>query len=254
MTLNIWGGHIEEPLLSFLSRQQDVDIICLQEVYHDAADKFANDDKAAKLNILSILKSLLPQHHSIFKPVIGKPSGNAYGICIFLKNNIDIVREGDIFIHYNPNYPAHAPSRQGPFHSRNLQWVECCNNNKIFTVMNVHGLWNGQGKSDAPERLIQSQLIRNFMDKVSTPKILCGDFNLRPETESFKIIKDGMCNLVETFQIQSTRTVLYSKREEQPFADYVLTCPDVLINSFQVLPDIVSDHAPLVLDFAIKCE
>ena len=251
MTLNIWGGHVIESLLQFVKRQQDIDIICLQEVYHEAADKFSTDDKTVSLNIFSTLNSLLPKHQSFFKPVIGQSTGNAYGICMFVKEGIEIVNEGDILIHYNPDYPTHAPDRKGPRHSRKLQWIECRQNNTTFTVMNVHGLWNGQGKSDTPERLVQSQLIRNFMDKVMTPKILCGDFNLRPETQSFKIVQDGMCNLVEKYNIPTTRTNLYSKREEQPFADYVLTCPNILINTFQVLPDEVSDHAPLILDFAI---
>lgn len=251
MTLNIWGGHVEEALINFIGKLQDIDILCLQEVYHSASDKFSTDDKAASLNIFSTLNSLLPNHHSFFRPVIGKSSGNAYGICSFVRNDIEILNEGDIFIHHNPDYPTHAPSRQGPRHSRNLQWMECRKNDKAFTVMNVHGLWNGQGKSDTPDRLAQSQLIRDFMDKVATPKIVCGDFNLRPETQSFKMVEEGLCNLVEKYQIATTRTPLYSKREEQPFADYVLTCPNIQIHSFVVLPDVVSDHAPLVLDFAV---
>lgn len=251
MTLNIWGGHVREPLLHFIDQQQDVDIICLQEVYHDAADKFSDDDKAASLNIFSNLSKLLPHHHSFFKPVIGKSSGNAYGICMFVRKEIEILNEGDVVIHHNPDYPSHAPSKQGPRHSRILQWIECRKNNATFTILNVHGLWNGQGKLDSPERLAQSQAIRNFMDAVTTPKILCGDFNLRPETQSYKMVQDGMHDLVEKYQIPTTRTSLYSKREEEPFADYVLTCPRVMINQFQVLPDVVSDHAPLVLDFAV---
>lgn len=251
MTLNIWGGHIKEPLLHFVNRQQDIDIICLQEVYHDAIEKFSTDGKTATLNIFSALNTLLPHHQPFFKPVIGKSSGNAYGICMFVKKDIEILDEGDILIHNNPDYPVDVPKQLGPRHPRNLQWIECRKKNSTFTVMNVHGLWNGQGKSDTPERLAQSQSIRNFMDTVTTPKILCGDFNLRPETQSFKIVQNGMCNLVEKYQIPTTRTSLYSKLEEQPFADYVLTCPNIQINTFQVLPDVVSDHAPLILDFAI---
>ena len=251
MTLNIWGGHVEKPLLEFIGGQQDIDIICLQEVYHAAADRFSTEERAVNLHIFSVLGALLPEHHSIFKPVIGKSSGNAYGICMFVKKDIEILKEGDMIIHHNPDYPAHAPSRQGPRHSRNLQWIECKKDNAIFTVINVHGLWNGQGKSDTPERLAQSTLIRNFVDQVSTPKILCGDFNLRPETQSFKMVEEGLSNLVAKYQIPSTRTSLYSKREEQPFADYVLTCSGVSDISFSALPDEVSDHAALVLEFTL---
>lgn len=249
ITLNIWGGHVLKPLLDFVAQHQEVDIFCLQEVYHNAADKFSTDNKEASLNILSEMHTLLPLHLHFFKPVIGKVSGNAYGICMFVKKSIEIINEGDIVIHHNPDYPSHAPSRHGPRHSRNLQWIECREKNKTYTIMNIHGLWNGQGKSDTPERIAQSEKIRSFMDQISTPKIVCGDFNLQPETKSLAIIKEGMTDLVQTHRVQSTRTSLYSKRQEQPFADYVFTCPRISVNRFQVLPDQVSDHAPLLVDF-----
>jgi endonuclease/exonuclease/phosphatase family metal-dependent hydrolase len=253
MTLNIWGGHVKEPLLQFINQQKHLDIICLQEVYHDAVNKFSTDEKTATLNIFSELNTLLQHHQSLFKPVIGRANGNAYGICMFVKKGIEILNEGDILIHHNPDYPADVPNKKGPRHSRNLQWIECRRKDEgTFTVMNIHGLWNGQGKSDTQERIAQSQSIRKFMDQVTTPKILCGDFNLRPETQSLKIVEKGMCNLVEKYQISTTRTTLYSKREEEPFADYIFTCPDISINTFQVLPDVVSDHAPLVLDFEVN--
>jgi endonuclease/exonuclease/phosphatase family metal-dependent hydrolase len=115
--------------------------------------------------------------------------------------------------------------------------------------MNVHGLWNGMGKTDTPERIAQSQKIRNFMDTLNTPKILCGDFNLRPETESLKMLKKDMKNLVQIYNFPSTRSNHYPKRNEEPFADYVLTCPKITVTHFTVLEDQVSDHMPLLLEF-----
>ena len=85
------------------------------------------------------------------------------------------------------------------------------------------------------------------MDKLSTPKILCGDFNLRPDTESMKIIEDRMHNLIYLYQVNSTRTSLYKKEEK--FADYILTSPEVKTHRFAVLDHEVSDHKPLFLDF-----
>lgn len=75
----------------------------------------------------------------------------------------------------------------GPTHSRNLQWLECSLNDKSYTIVNVHGLGNGKGKTDCPERLLQSQRIREFINSLHTSKIVCGDFNLRPDTEILKL-------------------------------------------------------------------
>jgi len=42
---------------------------------------------------------------------------------------------------------------------------------------------------------------------------------------------------------------VYTKLKEQPFADYVLTCPKITVKHFEVLNDEVSDHAPFLLEF-----
>lgn len=238
ITLNIWGGHINEPLLKFIAQYKDVDIFCFQEVYHNAQRKISTEDREHNLNIFSEIQYQLPNHKSFFRPVVD----SIYGIGLFVKKNIDVLGEGEIIIHDNPDYPG-----SGPTHSRNLQWLECHINKRIYSILNVHGLWNGQGKIDSPDRITQSQRIKEFMDTINVPKILCGDFNLKPDTESMRILEAGMNNLIKIHNIKSTRTNLYPKEEK--FADYILTSPAITINHFEVMQNEVSDHSPLFLDF-----
>jgi len=47
ITLNIWGGHMFNPLLEFIQAHQDIDIFCLQEVYHQAPHKVSDEDREA---------------------------------------------------------------------------------------------------------------------------------------------------------------------------------------------------------------
>ncbi|WP_131794579.1 endonuclease/exonuclease/phosphatase family protein [Fluoribacter gormanii] len=238
ITLNLWGGRIRKPLLDFINIHRNVDIFCFQEVYYNAHRTVTEEDRELSLNIFSDLQQLLPNHFAIFKPAVE----NIYGIAMLLKNNIDILGEGDITIHQKQHYPG-----IGANHPRNLQWVECEVDKKIYSILNVHGLWNGQGKNDTPERINQSQRIRHFMDTINTPKILCGDFNLRPDTKSMHILERKMNNLIKINNVSSTRTSYYKKEEK--FADYILTSPDIIVNEFSVLSDEVSDHAPLYIDF-----
>ncbi len=240
MTLNIWGGHVREPLLKFIESHQETDIFCFQEVYHRAEKKISTEDRFVSLNIFSDLQALLPHHQAFFKPVVG----NIYGIGMFIKKDITVLDQGEINIYENPLYPG-----LGPTHSRNLQWVQCQTKSQIYSIINVHGLWNGHGKTDAPERIVQSQKIKAFMETIKTPKILCGDFNLRPDTQSLKMLEHGMENLIQTFNVKSTRTSLYSKDEQ--YADYILISPEVTTHRFEVLKDEVSDHCPLILEFTI---
>lgn len=238
ITLNLWGGHLRNPLLKFINHHKEIDVFCLQEVYHNAHGKI-NEHHDLSLNLFSDLQTLLPHHYAIFKPAVE----NVYGIAMLIKNTIDILSEGEINIHQKKYHPG-----IGENHSRNLQWVECQFNNKIYSILNVHGLWNGRGKNDTPDRIDQSHRIRNFMDTINTPKILCGDFNLRPDTQSMHILEEGMNNMITINQVRSTRTSYYTKEEK--FADYILTSPEIQINHFRVMPDEVSDHAPLYLDFS----
>ncbi len=57
------------------------------------------------------------------------------------------------------------------------------------TVVNFHGLWNGKGKTDTPDRIAQSQNILRFLEGVDGEIILCGDFNLLPDTESLRMFE-----------------------------------------------------------------
>lgn len=237
ISLNIWGGYLYQPLLEFVTAYRNVDIFCLQEVYHQASHKISTDERKVNLNIFSELQALLPDHQAFFKPVVN----SFYGLGMLVKKNIEILDEGDIPIHINPAY-----SGFGPTHSRNLQWIQCRFKQQTYSVFNVHGLWNGMGKNDTVERLSQSQKIKTFIDTMNTPKILCGDFNLRPDTESIKILEKNLQNLIPLYGICSTRTSFYLKEEK--YADYIFTSPEIRINSFAVLPDVVSDHAPLLLE------
>ncbi|MDB4984316.1 MAG: Endonuclease [Patescibacteria group bacterium] len=121
-------------------------------------------------------------------------------------------------------------------------------------ILNVHGLWNGQGKGDSDMRMHQSNRIvaalRYLNERFNCEFILAGDFNLAPDTKSVSIIeKFGLRNLITENGISSTRTRHYKK--ECKYADYMFVSSGITVNQFKVLRNVVSDHAPLYLDFSI---
>lgn len=237
ITLNVWGGRILNPVLDFFRNNIDIDVFCLQEVYHNAVTR-VSDEQESSLNLFSQIQEILKHHTGFFRPVVE----NSFGQALFVSNKLDILGEGEVFIHDNPDYPGY-----GPTHPRNLQWLEVKTNHKIYNILNVHGLWNGMGKTDTEARIVQSNRIRQFMDTLNTPKIVCGDFNLRPDTQSLEIVANGMTDLVKVNKVQSTRTAYYSKAEK--FADYIFTSPEIQVHDFKVMPDEVSDHAALCVNF-----
>jgi endonuclease/exonuclease/phosphatase family metal-dependent hydrolase len=91
------------------------------------------------------------------------------------------------------------------------------------------------------------------LQRLKAPFIVCGDFNLRPDTESLKQIETsvpGIKNWISLTGAVSTRSQYYPKPEK--FADYIFTSPGIEVCRFEVLSgeqDQISDHLPLLLEF-----
>lgn len=130
---------------------------------------------------------------------------------------------------------------------RSLQYLELKQDNRQYTICNFHGLCDSGPKTDTAARINQSRKIKQFLNQIKGPKLICGDFNLLPETESFRIIKEGLTDLIEKYNISSTRSSYF--HYEAKFADYILTSPNIKINDFKVFPEEISDHLALYLDF-----
>lgn len=248
ISLNIWGGRAgKKQLLDFFAKHKDIDVFCLQEVWA-APYEHLDGHLAGGLNInhevimvygLQEISTLLDTHVAYFKP----HHLDHYGLLMMVKKDLHVVEEGDVFVYKER---GHIPEGDVGNHARNLQYVTIQTESGIRTIMNFHGLWNGMGKGDSDDRLLQSDRVIHFLKTKSHPLVLCGDFNLLPTTKSLKKFEDfGLRNLIAEYGIASTRTSFYKKPEK--FADYAFVSPKVILKSFQVLPDEVSDHAALEL-------
>ncbi len=165
---------------------------------------------------------------------------------MFVKKDIEIVDSGEVFVHKTR---GHNLELEALGHTaKNLQYATVRTPLEQRTIVNFHGLWNGKGKYDSDERLKQSENIITFLKTLTNPHVLCGDFNLSPETLSIAMLEGaGMRNLIKEFGVVSTRTSLYKK--ENRYADYILVSGGLDALDFSVLPDEVSDHNPLYLEF-----
>jgi len=247
--LNTWGGRAgKETLLGFFKKYRDeADIFCLQEVWTDRYDdlegKLAGGVPISNDHIMTHafqdIGAVLPDHAAYFRPSFFEH----YGLCMFIRKSLAVSEEGDVFVHRER---GHVPEGDVGEHARNLQYATLNHDGAHQTVMNFHGLWNGKGKGDCDERLEQSDRIIDFVRSRTEPFVLCGDFNLTPETESLqKLERAGLRNLVSEYGITDTRTSLYKKPLR--YADYAFVSDGVEVEDFKVLPDEVSDHAPLLI-------
>lgn len=251
ITLNTWGGRAgNKNLLNFFRTHKDsVDIFCLQEIWSAPYDHLEGSSAGGK-DILhdtilvygkQEISQILSDHYSMFHP----HHLDNYGLMMSVKKNIPIDNSGDIFVHKDKGY---IPLGDVGHHARNIEYVTFTLNAKMVTVINFHGLWNGKGKDDSEDRLEQSKKILDFIGTLDGETILCGDFNLLPDTKSIKLFEEfGLRNLILENKIISTRTSFYTKQEK--FADYIFVSKGIKVNEFKVLSDEVSDHSPLLLDF-----
>ncbi len=110
-------------------------------------------------------------------------------------------------------------------------------------------------KLDSEGRLRQTRQILEWLETQDVPAVVCGDFNLQPETKSVQdFTTAGYQNLIKNYAIATTRNRLAWEKwpdNKQPFADYTFVSPNLTVTGFSV-PDMeVSDHLPMIIDVAI---
>jgi len=241
VSLNIWGGKLEQELHDFIAKHAaDTDIFCFQEVFDNAINArevLGNID----INSYQTLCAILPEFKGYYAP----SQDDDEGLAIFVKPTVAVNTIGDTFVY---RYRNAMIDGDGTTMGRNIQFITLTENSHEYTIINFHGLWNGGGKTDSPDRIEQSGSIRNFIDTQATGSvILIGDFNLGPSTESMTILEKGMRNLIKEYGITSTRSIHYEKSVK--FADYAIVSNDLDVKHFEILPDVASDHLPLLLEF-----
>ncbi len=242
MSLNVWSGRNSAALYPFLEKYKDeVDVFCFQEVFREAHEKEKDWLDNTVLDLHEQMQNILTGYQFFYHPHFD----TYWGLSMFVRKEIFVHAHGDIFVHKAIGY---NPEREAAGHTaKNVEYVEIAHGEKRITICNFHGLWNGQGKTDTEDRITQSKNIVNFLKTLDSEVIFCGDLNLRPETESMKILEaSGLQNLIIEYGVTSTRTSLYKKPEK--YADYILVSKGIHVKDFAVLPDEVSDHAALLLE------
>ncbi|MBI2621751.1 MAG: endonuclease/exonuclease/phosphatase family protein [Candidatus Levybacteria bacterium] len=256
INLNIWGGILFDELIQFLrEKKQDSNFFCLQEVHK--SDRSVITPKGGRSNILLDLKKELSDFDFIFSPsyhgrdfeyVVDYPL--SHGPAIFWKKSHPPKKTGSIFTHYSENDVRQFPGHIQPDVPRNFQYLIY----DKFLVINFHGYWTPSAKFDTKERLEQSEKIIAFAKNQNLPAIIAGDFNLAIDTKSVAMFEEGgFRNLVRESKAKATRSKHYNIkwRKNDKFADYIFVSKDVRVLEFKVLPDQVSDHLPLYLEFEV---
>lgn len=264
MCLNGWGGRLNDALVPYVSTTSP-DILCLQEVVHTPrADKDwliyrdGGQELPQRARFFDDVRRALPDHAAVFCPAAQGDlwDGNTrydsqWGLATFVRNSLPVIAQNQGFVHgaFSPyGYGDHPRSR-----SAHAVRVFDYAAGLPVTIAHMHGLRDLAGKHDTPARLEQARRFAALVRAVAAEgdrMVVCGDFNVLPESETFRIFDEmGLTELVTTCGHTGTRTSYYRKSGQ--FADYMLVSAELQDAPFEVVRDPeVSDHCPLLLDVA----
>ena len=167
-----------------------------------------------------------------------------------------IISKHKIKEHYNQFYYNDYKYEYDATNFREKDWCRSIQNtileidDKEIQIINVHGIWSKDKIGD--ERTInQSKFILSKMRK-DIPVIVVGDFNLLPNTQSIKILNDELINLIDKYDIKSTRPNFDDGLDiGNIVCDYIFVNDKIKVNNFKIINTDISDHFPLLLDFDI---
>lgn len=264
LSLNVWGGMLHAPLLDYLATV-DADVYCLQEVPRAVAatsEWLTYRDGAVTLqqraNLYREIANALPGHDGFFAPAMrgelldgDLPCWQEFGLATFVRQNITVIGQALDFVHgtFSPHGFGEHPRARNAHAFRLYDHAA----DRPLSIVQFHGLRTVDGKGDTSSRDAQADALVTLIKRVHRDGdglILCGDFNVLPDSRTFEILSRlGLADLVTTRGFTDTRTSFYTK--PQRYADYMLVNTVVRVDDFTVVetPE-VSDHRALLLTIA----
>ncbi len=235
-----WGGKLGNDILSFL-KDTEPDVICLQE-----AVSFDKGDPGPFLSLEQIQESIGLSYASTapafsFKLMNGTAS---FVNCIMSRKPITSTK----VIYTNLEHNEDFNFNDHDYNVRNLLDCGVKIDDEVVHILTHHGHHVPGHKNGDSQTVRQMQIIADYLDKLSGPIILTGDFNLAPHSKSLEIINKKLTNLSIKHGLETTRTTLTPKKE---VCDYIFVNKYIKELNFEASSRVVSDHMALVLDFDI---
>lgn len=240
MSLNVWQGRLERVLLKHLEKL-DIDFACMQE---------AIDYDSQSGGLVTSYKKIgnsLGLSHQFFSPLMSMQLGNKtvhFGNVTY--TNVPLEISETVFT--RGKYKTDFDFDVDDYNVRAFQHTQIEKGGTKLHILNHHGHHIDAHKLGDEETYRQVKQISDYIKMLDGAVILCGDFNLAPESESIKLLDSHLRNLPVEYALQTTRSNLTYKKE---VCDYIFANDKVQVNSFTMDETIISDHNALILDFDV---
>jgi endonuclease/exonuclease/phosphatase family metal-dependent hydrolase len=247
MQLNIWAGRLIYPLLEQIREKIQPDIICMQEVIDL---KGTSGNFFATLDDIQIASGLSYKYMSPNLDFRFMNRKAYYGNAILSRFELSYKNTFTTHGEYAADFDWGKHENDN---IRSVQHIKLKNSN--LNILNTHGFFVPSTKLGNEQTMQQNRAILDYAQSLNSPIIICGDFNLVPESESIQLLDRHFTNLVAKSGAMSTYSTINwnnkTHKWDELVCDYIFTSPDIKINKFEISEEIVSDHKALILDFDV---
>lgn len=262
VSLNVALFEANNKLLSTFLHEQNADFVCLQEVTRGLEDSVIKDYESK--DIVDKATSGLPYFFFGPNSIMGDfQQKNFHGKELYVfkfgglmefgnytKSKHKITKAQNVFVQNHFTYNTDN-SKWPDEDYRAVLVTDHVFDGKKLRILNYHGVWT-RNKMGTEKSIAANRIIRDLALQAEGEVIICGDFNLFPDTPSMKLLDDKFESLVDTYKIQTTRPASNElSQHKRNVVDYVLISKGINVKNFKVLDSDVSDHLPLILDFEL---
>lgn len=238
---NIWGGKLGQQIIDFL-RDEQPDFVCLQEV-----NNLSGRSGTKRFTTLDEIKEAVGFNEAFMSPSYSfrymereLDYGNAVLSTFPLTASETVFTRGE----YKRNFDV----MHDDGNIRNLQLVKAEINGKPLHILNHHGHHVPGSKAGNGETTRQMHIIADTIAALEGPLILCGDFNLTPDSPSLAVLNNKLTNLSLTHKLQNTYNQF---NENKLVCDYIFVNDQVKVQDFRMSEALISDHKALILAFEL---
>ncbi len=234
----MWGGRLFHSIDHFL-KNHVADIVCVQEAlsYKDGKD-------FAFLGSIERFARIGGYKYIAFAPVydFSYLNGRAqFGNAILSRHPLTDIKtiftRGELLPNMNFDIADH--------NVRNFISAKVKVNGKSYNIINHHGHVVHEHKNGTAETTRQMKMIADYLDSLTGKIVFCGDLNIIPNSPSLEPLNQRLRNLTAEYKLETTRTELTVLDEP---CDYIFVSKDIEVATFRALPDLVSDHMPLLAE------
>ena len=243
LQLNAWMGRLTPQIVSLIQQEQP-DIITAQEVFDVDGPVVFPDNM---VNVFQQIQSAGAFEHTYFSPAWGMEIAHqhaTFGNAIFSKFPLE--EKETVFTHGSYNSDLTPGTRVE--NTRNAQFVRVMAGDKPLWLVNHHAHWEltPQGSETSVARM---QIVRDKIANLPGTKIFAGDFNVLPGTPTLQLFDGMLEDSTDTYKL--TTTLSKFGKVTDVACDHVLVSPEIHVQNFHVLEELVSDHKALLLEFDI---